>query len=211
MNVNNDRLTVLIAQFDRAYEIAKARLDGFVSPASLPEDAELTKRQAGGNTLTDEEYLWRPTANTWTIHPRSEITTSKAFGAGDWVLDNESFDPDPAPVATIAWRIGHLHSTFAGRLEWTFGGRHISPKELVDFSPSADKALAQLWSTLDEWREKLLTLTDEQLDQIGFGQYPNGSDPEEPFISVIWWTNLELIHHMAEIALLRDLWRERLI
>jgi hypothetical protein len=36
-----------------------------------------------------------------------------------------------------------------------------------------------------------------------------GSDPEEPFISVIWDANLEFIHHMAEIALLRDLWRTR--
>jgi hypothetical protein len=26
---------------------------------------------------------------------------------------------------------------------------------------------------------------------------------------VVWWTNLEFIHHMAEIALLRDLWRAR--
>jgi hypothetical protein len=30
-----------------------------------------------------------------------------------------------------------------------------------------------------------------------------------PFSIVIWWTNLEFIHHMAEIALLRDLWRTR--
>jgi hypothetical protein len=25
----------------------------------------------------------------------------------------------------------------------------------------------------------------------------------------VWWTNLEFIHHMAEIALLRDLWQAR--
>jgi hypothetical protein len=28
-------------------------------------------------------------------------------------------------------------------------------------------------------------------------------------MTVIWWTNLEFIHHMAEIALLRDLHRTR--
>jgi hypothetical protein len=27
-----------------------------------------------------------------------------------------------------------------------------------------------------------------------------------PFIAIVWWTNRELIHHLAEIALLRDLW-----
>ena len=52
-------------------------------------------------------------------------------------------------------------------------------------------------------------LTDEQLDTVGFGQYPHGSDPEVPFITVIWEANLELIHHLAEIALLRDLYRTR--
>ena len=43
----------------------------------------------------------------------------------------------------------------------------------------------------------------------GYPQYPYGSDPDEPYISVLWGTNLEFIHHMAEIALLRDLWRAR--
>jgi hypothetical protein len=28
-----------------------------------------------------------------------------------------------------------------------------------------------------------------------------------PFITVIWEANLEFIHHLAEIALLRDLWQ----
>jgi hypothetical protein len=36
-----------------------------------------------------------------------------------------------------------------------------------------------------------------------------GAALEEPFISVIWEANLEFIHHMVEIALLRDLWRTR--
>jgi len=37
--------------------------------------------------------------------------------------------------------------------------------------------------------------------------YPEGSDPEEPFIEIVWWVNQELLHHGAEIALLRDLYR----
>ena len=50
-------------------------------------------------------------------------------------------------------------------------------------------------------------MTDEQLDTPGFGQYPWGLDPEIPFAGIVWWTNRELIHHLAECALLRDLWR----
>jgi hypothetical protein len=37
--------------------------------------------------------------------------------------------------------------------------------------------------------------------------YPHGSDPEEPFIDVVWWVNQEMPHHGAEIAPLRDLYR----
>jgi hypothetical protein len=50
---------------------------------------------------------------------------------------------------------------------------------------------------------------DEQLDQPGFGQDPWGLDAEVAFIGIVWWTNRELIHHLAECALLRDLWRTR--
>jgi hypothetical protein len=100
---------------------------------------------------------------------------------------------------------GHLHLDFAGSWEWTFGERR-PPGELVDFTPSADLALERFWGAVDRWRDSVAAVTPEQLDTVGFCQYPNSSAPEEPFITVIWASNLELIHHMAEIALLRDLW-----
>jgi hypothetical protein len=34
---------------------------------------------------------------------------------------------------------------------------------------------------------------------------PYGSDAEEMFIDIVWWVNQEILHHGAEIALLRDL------
>ena len=40
----------------------------------------------------------------------------------------------------------------------------------------------------------------------GYGAYPYGLDPQLPFIGVVRWTNRELIHHLAEVALLRDLY-----
>jgi hypothetical protein len=50
---------------------------------------------------------------------------------------------------------------------------------------------------------------DWQLDVevTGFSQYPWSLDPGYPFIGIAWWTNQETIHYLAEIALLRDLWR----
>lgn len=62
---------------------------------------------------------------------------------------------------------------------------------------------------MDRWRSGITTVTDDQLDTVGFSQYPYGSGPDEPFVSVLWGSNLEFIHHMAEIALLRDLWQAR--
>jgi hypothetical protein len=225
-----DRLGVLLDQFDKARELAEVRLA----------------------MLGDKEYLWEPVTDCWSIRPRDEATTARAYGPGDWVIDSGAPDipnseyaqvereiasgqslnqvagnwgvsvarveevlahtgplePDSSPFTTIAWRLGHLHGNFAGAWEWTFGKRR-EPKLLVDFTPSATLAVEGLWAALDRWREGIADVTDDQLDTVGLSQYPYGSDPEEPFITVVWANNLELIHHLAEISLLRDLWRAR--
>ena len=207
-DLRTDRLGVLLDQFDIARQIAQARLEGLVSPASLPKGASLAPRQGGGQ-LTDEEYLWEPTPGAWSIRRRGEAVSPRPVGPGEWQIDSASGDPDPTPVTTIAWRLGHLHWCFAGDWEWTFGERRRPPAELVDFSPSAAVALERLWAALDRWRDSVASVTDEQLDTVGFGQNPNSDAAELPFIAVIWAGNVELIHHMAEIALLRDLYRTR--
>ncbi|AZP15504.1 DinB family protein [Streptomyces aquilus] len=226
-----DRFGLLLDQFDRAREMAEVRLIG----------------------LSDEEYLWEPVADCWSLRRREEAVTPRAFGPGDWVLDlgapdipkNEyaevarqaasgmsvekiaedwsvsvervqeildhtgPLEPDRTPVTTIAWRLGHLHFEFAGAWEWAFGERRRDPKLMVDFSPSAAVTLERFWPVIDRWRESVGRMTEEQLDTVGFSQYPYGGDADEPYISVLWGANLEFIHHMAEIALLRDLWRAR--
>ena len=203
-----DRLGVLLDQFDFARQIAQARLGGLASPASLPKGAPLPPR-TGDGPLTDEEYLWESAPGAWSIRRRSQAVSPRPFGPGEWQLDGAPGDPDPTPVTTIAWRLGHLHLDIAGRWEWTFGERRRPPDQLVDFNPSAAVALERFWTTLDRWRDSVAAMTPEQLDTPGFGQYPWGSDPDEPFIVVIWGANIEFIHHMAEVALLRDLWRAR--
>ncbi|MFI8191593.1 DinB family protein [Streptomyces sp. NPDC085946] len=226
-----DRLGVLLEQFDKATDMARARLAG----------------------LGDEEYLWEPAPGCWSIRRRGEATTPRAFGPGEWVLDLGAPDipaseyaevgrqvaagmsveriaedwsvsverveevlartgdpePDDTPLTTIAWRLGHLHHQFAGGWEWTFGARRQDPKLMVDFTPSAALALERFWEAVGRWRDSIATVTEEQLDTVGFSQYPYGSDLDDPYIGVLAGSNLEFIHHMAEIALLRDLWRAR--
>ncbi len=36
----------------------------------------------------------------------------------------------------------------------------------------------------------------------------NGLDTEIPFIGILWRVSSEFAHHMAEVALLRDLYRQ---
>jgi hypothetical protein len=185
LDLRSDRVGVLLDQLESSCGFSRARLEG----------------------LGDEEYLWEPAPGAWSIRPRGQATTPKAYGPGEWVLDFDSPEPDPAPVTSIAWRLGHLASGFEGRWHWTFGERRTDPKLLVDFTPSAALSLERFWPLIDRWRDSVAAMTDEQLDTPGFGQYPYGLDPQLPFIGIVWWTNRELIHHLAECALLRDLWR----
>src|SRR4030095_3739225 len=142
-----DRLGVLLDQFDIARQIAQARLDGVVSPASLPKGAPLPPR-TGDGPLTDEEYLWEPAPGAWSLRRRGEAMTPRPFGPAEWLLDGAPGDLDPTPVTTIAWRLGHLHLEFAGDWEWTFGGRRREPRLMGDLRPSARGAPAALWAAV---------------------------------------------------------------
>jgi hypothetical protein len=188
MEVRTDRLGILVDQLASSCEFAQARLDG----------------------ISNEEFLWEPAPGSWSVRPRGSARTSDAYGPGEWVMDFVVKNPlGRGPVTTIAWRLGHLASMFAGRWEWTFGDRATAPELLVDFTPIARRAVDGLWPLVDRWRADLDTLTEEQLDVPGFGQYPRGLDPQLPFVAIVWWMNREFIHHIAEIALLRDLWQAR--
>ena len=54
----------------------------------------LLERLAG---VSDDEYTWEPTRNSWPIHPSPDDD-------GVMVADWADPDPVPAPVTTIAWR-----------------------------------------------------------------------------------------------------------
>ncbi|MGW1813752.1 DinB family protein [Streptomyces sp. NPDC002125] len=224
-----DRLGLLLDQFDQAREMAQVRLRG------LGDEEYLWEPAAGSWSIRRRDEATTPRAygpGEWVLdkgapdipaNEYAEIARQAAGGmtvakiADDWSVSVERVEqvlahigepePDEVPITTIAWRLGHLHSCFAGQWEWTFGERRHEPKLLVDFSPSADVALERFWALIDRWRTGVGAITDAQLDTVGFSQYPYGSDPDDPYITVLAGANLEFIHHMAEIALLRDLWR----
>ncbi|MBZ4018367.1 DinB family protein [Streptomyces purpurogeneiscleroticus] len=226
-----DRLGVLLDQFDKAREMAQVRLAGLSDEEYLWEPVPgcwsvrrrgeaVTPRAFGpGEWVLDlgapdipaSEYaeVARQAAGGMTVDKIAEDWSVSVQRVEEVLAHTGPPEPDATPVTTIAWRLGHLHFHFAGPWEWTFGERRQEPKLLVDFTPSADLALQRFWAVIDRWRDSIAAVTEEQLDTVGFSQYPYGSDPDDPFIGVLAGANLEFIHHMAEIAVLRDLWRAR--
>ncbi|MGC0387333.1 DinB family protein [Streptomyces sp. SAI-129] len=226
-----DRLGVLLDQFDQAREMAQVRLAGLGDEEYLWEPVPgcwsirrrgeaVTPRAYGpGEWVLDKGAPDIPASEYAEVARQAASGMSVTKIADDWSVSVERVEqvlthtgtpePDATPVTTIAWRLAHLHSCFEGQWEWTFGERRRDPRLLVDFTPSAALGLERFWAVIDRWREDVAHVTDEQLDTVGFSQYPYGSDPDDPYIGVVAGDILEFIHHMAEIALLRDLWRSR--
>jgi hypothetical protein len=156
--------------------------------------------------LTDEEYLWEPARVSWNVRPRAEASTPMAVGKRDWVLDFALPEPKPVPVTTIAWRIGHLLVGVLGsRNASHFGGPAVDYQS-YDYSPHAERALAELDQMYAMWVAGVRGLSQDALTEpcgeIGF--------EDSTMAALVLHIHREVIHHGAEIALLRDLyaWRE---
>ena len=88
-------------------------------------------------------------------------------------------------------------------------GTHAHTEETYPIPGTAAEGVAAFERGTSAWREVLTGADDEALDAVRRSTYPYGSDPEDPLLDTVWWVNQELLHHAAEIALLRDLYRAR--
>lgn len=165
-------------------------------------ETTLRPRLAG---LTDEEYLWEPAPGAWSVRPRAESVASHSAGAGDLVVDFAFPEPDPAPVTTIAWRLAHvIVGVFGIRNHSHFGGPPVDYASHT-YAGTADGALAQLDEVYRRWTEGVAAL--------GAGGLARPCGPAEgpyadaPLATLVLHIHREVIHHGAEIALLRDLYR----
>ncbi len=146
--------------------------------------------------LSDEEYLWEPVPNCWTVRP---------VGEGRFAPDRTSPEPTPAPVTTIAWRMCHIGGPVLGlRANHEFGDRSFT-FENVEWPGTASDGIAFLERWYQAWVEGVATLDDDELMER---RSPAPYD-HMPFASLVLHINREVFHHAAEVALLRDLWRAR--
>jgi hypothetical protein len=157
--------------------------------------------------LTDEEYFWEPVPACWNIRPRSQLTPAIAMGSGAFTLDIVRPGPSPAPVTTISWRLAHLIVSVLGmRLAGHFGGPVVSYEEFA-YAGTAVEALGQLDETYAAWIAGV-----RGLDAAGLARPcgpAEGQYAEHPVATLVLHINREIIHHGAEIALLRDLYQHR--
>lgn len=165
---------------------------------------QLRPRLAG---LTDEEYFFEPVPGCWSVRPRGTATTPMAAGSGDWVIDFAYPEPRPAPFTTIAWRLGHV---VVGVLAMRNAGHFGAPATDYDsweHAGTAADALEQLDRQLDVWRRGVAGLDAASLAApCGPAEGPWA---DAPMATLVLHVNRELIHHLAEVALLRDLWVHR--
>jgi hypothetical protein len=124
-----------------------------------------------------------------------------------WVPDFAMPEPDPAPVTTIAWRLGHvIVGVFGMRNASHFGGPPIDYMT-HDWTGHAATALAQLDEHYRRWITGVESMDEHRLAQpVGPAEGPYA---ELPYAALVLHINREAIHHLAEVLLLRDLYRHR--
>lgn len=162
---------------------------------------QLRPRLAG---LTDEEYFWEPVEGCWNVRRRGESTAPIAAGAGGYTVDFALPEPDPAPVTTIAWRLAHILVGVLGmRLASHFGGKPVD-YETFEYAGTAAGALRQLDDLYAAWLDGVRGVDEAALaEPVGPAE---GEFAEYPMATLVLHINRELLHHGAEIALLRDLY-----
>jgi hypothetical protein len=157
--------------------------------------------------LTDDEYRWEPVPGAWNLRPRAEGRTALAAGGGELVLDFEVPEPSPAPITTIAWRLGHvIVGVLGARNAAHFGGPPMD-YTTVEWPATADGALAMLDDVYAAWVQGVRGMDEAALAQpCGPSEGPFG---HLPYAALVLHINREVIHHLAEVALLRDLYAHR--
>jgi hypothetical protein len=108
-------------------------------------------------------------------------------------------------VTTISWRLVHLLvGVFGDRNARYFGGPAVD-YESYDYPGTAAAALAALDAEYATWIAGVRGLSAEQL--AAPCREPGHAD--SPMLGLVLHIHREVIHHGAEISLLRDLWAHR--
>jgi hypothetical protein len=154
--------------------------------------------------LTDDEYFWEPVTGCWSVRPRGTGTAPVQAGSGAMTIDFAFPEPDPPPFTTIAWRLGHvIVGVLAVRNAAHFGGAPADYQS-HEYAATAAGALDQLDAEYAAWLAGVESLGESGLARpCGEAEGPYAA---RPLSALVLHINRELIHHLSEVCLLRDLY-----
>jgi hypothetical protein len=143
--------------------------------------------------ITDDEYLWEPVPGCWSVRQVD----------GSWEIERVIPPPSPPPVTTIAWRTWHIGIECLDGFSQRAFQVHALDLNPLEWYPRADDALAAMDAA---WR--CFSTCYRALDDKGMARAlgPSfGSWAESNVADLLLHIADEIIHHGAEIALMRDL------
>jgi hypothetical protein len=157
--------------------------------------------------LTDDEYLWEPVADCWTVRPS---------GDGHWIPDvgpngSAHTDLEPPPFTTIAWRMWHIGAS--PNVPWppadvpdgpAFVAAYMDPPRSSEAVGDAATAAALLQGNWNAFADRILRFSDAELE-APLGPVA-GPYSDAPLVGLLLHIVDEMIHHGAELGVLRDLY-----
>jgi DinB superfamily len=153
--------------------------------------------------LSDDEYFWQPVPQCWTIRRRGETSAPTSYGSGEFTWDYDPPPHDLEPMTTIAWRLGHLTEGLTEMTGIYFGGAPTSVATF-DYAGTAEEALTQLDDAYGAWVTGIRDIGNAGLaEPQGVRSPPEFADA--PVARVVLYMSVEVVHHGAEVCLLRDL------
>jgi DinB superfamily len=142
--------------------------------------------------LDDAEWAWEPAPGCWSVRRNPD---------GTWAVDGGDA-PDPPPLTTLSWRLVHLADCYGSDRNPQWLRIETPPLEVTVPTGAAD-ALRLLEESHDRWSTVLAGLDDEALAQP-LGRRAGFLARSTRMAFVLHQLD-EVIHHGAELGVLRDL------
>ncbi|HEY8789962.1 MAG TPA: DinB family protein [Actinopolymorphaceae bacterium] len=148
--------------------------------------------------IDDAEFAWEPVPGSWTLREQPDGTFAPD---GNDESGSHAYAP---PLTTLAWWVWHIIDFLEEDRTATWFGLDVDDVRGSVPGTAAD-ALNRLDRAAALWHERLSSLDDAGLaEPVGDLAGPYGEASRNSFALHILD---ELIHHAAEVALLRDLYR----
>lgn len=143
--------------------------------------------------MSADEYLWEPAPGAWSVRPTEQGPLIDGAGVREI---------EPAPVTTIAWRMWHIAMDCFDDYTRRFNGDHSDAPAIWTLDPT------EALSTMQEkWSAYRAEISGRDFwEELG----PNWEHWAPSSVAdMAMHASNEMVHHGAEVGLLRDLYLAR--